>query len=82
MALPATDPYSAVISGAVQGLTSGAATADQKQQSAFDNSGWNVNFGSGSIASDRKQSAALADYMPYLLLAGGLLVVWRLTRRK
>jgi hypothetical protein len=82
MALPAMDPYSAVISGAVQGLTSGAATADQKQSSAFDSSGWNINFGSGSITSDRKQAGALSDYMPYLLLGAGLLVVWRFTRRK
>lgn len=83
MALPQMgDPYSAVISGAVEGLTGGAATADQNGSNSFDNSGFNVTFGGGSIATERTQTGALSAYMPYLLLGAGLLVVWRFTRKK
>lgn len=47
----------------------------------FDSSGWNVNFGAGTIESSRAQSAPMSEYMPYLLIGGALLVVWRMTRR-
>lgn len=54
--------------------------------SAFDSSGWNVNFGGGSITSERRESAAGAAasmdaYLPYVLIAAGVLVAWRMTRR-
>ena len=48
-----------------------------------DNSGWNVNFGGGNIDSQRTQSP-LGDtgkYLPYVVAAVGVLIVWRLTRR-
>lgn len=81
MAVP-MDPYSAAISGAMQGLTGGSATADQKSQTGFDNSGWNINFGSGSIDAQRSQSGTLSEYLPYMMVGAALLVVWRFTRKK
>ena len=41
----------------------------------FDNSGWNVTFGNGSgIEASRSQVGALAQYLPYLLAGGALLL--------
>ncbi len=48
----------------------------------FDASGWNVNFGSGTIESKREQSGELGSYLPYVVVAAGLLIAWRLTRRE
>lgn len=58
--------------------------------SSFDSSGWNVNFGSGGITSQRTQAdpasvaaTARADaYLPYVLAGAALLVVWRMTRKR
>lgn len=47
----------------------------------FDSSGWNVNFGAGTIESSRAQAGPMPEYLPYLLIGGALLVVWRMTRR-
>ncbi|MGB4345320.1 MAG: hypothetical protein WBJ21_02870 [Burkholderiaceae bacterium] len=69
-------------SGLAKGLTGGSATSSNKSDSMFDASGWNVQFGDGSITTDRTQGGAMSAYMPYLLLAGGLLIVWRFTRKK
>jgi hypothetical protein len=62
------DPYSAAF-GAVSGL--GKAALDDKTnltqsgsvKTQFDNSGWNVNFGSGSASSS---SSALPDFSSML----------------
>lgn len=53
-------------------------------QSSFDSSGWNVNFGAGSIRSDREQKQAgnFDQYIPYVIAAAGVLIVWRLTRKR
>ena len=48
---------------------------------AFDSSGWNVNFGNGSIDSTRGGSG-LSDYVPYVLAGLGLLVAWRMYRKR
>lgn len=48
---------------------------------AFDSSGWNVNFGSGSIDSTRG-SEGLGGYLPYIVAGVGLLIVWRMTRKR
>ncbi len=50
---------------------------EAKSNSAFDSSGWNVNFGSGSVTS----SPAMSTYLPYVILGAGLLVVWRMTKK-
>lgn len=48
---------------------------------AFDSSGWNVNFGSGSIDSARG-SEGLGSYLPYIVAGVGLLIVWRMNRKR
>lgn len=50
----------------------------------FDSSGWSVNFGAGSIAATRAQSQPgdLGQYLPWLLAAAGVVVVWRLSRKR
>ena len=48
--------------------------------SSFDSSGWNVNFGGGSISSNRATDS-LGAYTPYMLAAVALLIVWRLTKK-
>ncbi len=52
----------------------------------FDSSGWNVNFGSGSIESSAKKSDAsalgdLSQYLPYVLIFVGGLVAWRMMKK-
>lgn len=60
----------------------GPSTADQKGDFAFDSSGWNVNFGGGSIESSRAQDTGANDYVKYVVVGAVVLIVWRLTRRK
>lgn len=48
---------------------------------AFDSSGWNVNFGSGSIDSTRG-TEGMGAYVPYILAGIGLLVAWRMFRKR
>lgn len=68
--------------GGALGGSAGPSSAD----AMFDHSGWNVNFGAGSIAADRRQgtapiAGALDGYLPYVLVAAGVLIAWRMTRR-
>jgi hypothetical protein len=79
---PLTAGITGLASGFASGLMGGSSTATQKSDSMFDASGFVVQFGDGTISTDRKQNGAMGDYMPYLLLAAGLLVVWRFTRKK
>lgn len=48
--------------------------------SSFDSSGWNVNFGSGSVSSSRAD--ALGQYGPYILAAVAVLIVWRMNKKR
>ena len=48
--------------------------------SAFDSSGWNVNYGEGDIASGA--ASGLGQYTQYILLAAGLLIAWRIYKAK
>lgn len=65
----------------------GPSNATGRGESRFDSSGWNVAFGSGSIDSKRSQtetetqSGSFDQYLPYILAAAGVLIVWRLTKR-
>lgn len=61
----------------------GPSNATGRTDSSFDSSGWNVAFGSGSIDSKRSQteSGSFDQYLPYILAAAGVLIVWRLTKR-
>lgn len=87
MAAPVpVDPLTAGITGLASGLGSGlmggSSSAAQDTSSMFDSSGWVVQFGDGSVSTQRSQAGALSEYMPYMVLAAGLLVVWRFTRKK
>lgn len=60
----------------------GPATAGLRSgNNAFDSSGWNVNFGEGSIDSNRG-GEGLGAYLPYIVAGLGLLIVWRMNRKK
>ena len=62
----------------------GAAPTSAVSASPFDASGLSFNFGSGSIDSERSTGAAndLAQWLPYVGIAAGLLIAYLLTRRK
>lgn len=90
--LASSNPYMAAANiGAdvLKAATGGTSSAGGTSTSSFDSSGWNVNFGSGTVNSDRTQGtpmgggavASLNPYLPYVLVAAGLLVVWRMTRK-
>lgn len=66
------------------GMMSPAGPSAATGSSVFDGSGWNVNFGAGTIESSREQGggAALSGYLPYAALAVGLLIAWRITRKR
>ena len=68
--------------GGLSANSTASATAGLRSgDNAFDSSGWNVNFGSGSIDSTRGASG-LSDYVPYVLAGLGLLVAWRMYRKR
>lgn len=72
-----TVPFGALSSmGGMTGGAGGSAGGSAGSNSGFDNSGWNVNFGSGSI------DAGMGQYMPYVLAAAAVLIVWRMTRKR
>ena len=91
-AATATNPWLGVASslagGLAQGLSapSGPSQAYGKSDAIFDNSGWNVSFGSGAITStsDKTNSSTgeMDNYLPYFALAIGAIVLWRMTRNK
>lgn len=62
------------------GAGGAAGPATSKADAMFDSSGWNVNFGAGTIESSASKSN-LTQYMQYALIAAGLLIAYRLTRR-
>lgn len=84
--LSASNPYMAagsMLKDALGGPSN--ATSGGTSSSSFDSSGWNVNFGGGSIDSNRSQTpagvGAVDAYLPYALGAFALLIVWRMTRK-
>lgn len=87
-AAAAVNPWMALasplLSGLGQGLggSAGPSNAALRGESVFDSSGWNVNFGGGTIESSRAQAGQLSEYMPYILVGAGLLIVWRMTRKR
>lgn len=72
--------FAEVAGGAADALAAGN-SSDGKSYSSFDSSGWNVNFGSGGISSSRSQAGELQGYLPYMVLAVGALLAWRLMRK-
>jgi len=62
--------------GSYSGGAGGAAgPATSTSSSGFNSSGWNVNFGGGSIDSGSSK------LLTYALLAAGVYVAWKLSRR-
>lgn len=56
-----------------------SATSGGYNSLAFDNSGWNVNFGSGSVTSERTQQTTA--WQQYALMALGLVVAWKVLKK-
>jgi hypothetical protein len=68
----------------IQGEDALTSTSNPFSYSAFDNSGWNVNFGSGRIDSARTETpvgSVPTSYLPYIAAAVGALLLWRMTRK-
>lgn len=83
-ALAAVNPWLGAGALAVDAINGGApGTASGQSTSSFDSSGWNVNFGSGSIESKRAQETAgqMDAYLPYALIFVGAMIVWRMTKK-
>lgn len=63
----------------------GPSNAVGRSDSVFDSSGWNVNFGAGDVTSadsrDQGQAGQFDRYVPYVLAAAAIMIVWRMTRR-
>ena len=73
----------ATFGGGLQGGAAGPSAAGGTLTSGFDSSGWAVNVGAGSAGANRGGAGGdLQQYVPFVLAAAGLLIVWRLTRRK
>lgn len=86
------NPWLGVASGFASGLGSsvsksaGPSEAFGRSEAVFDNSGWNVSFGSGDIksASDKTTTGSggdMGNYLPYFALAVGAIILWRMTRK-
>lgn len=77
---------SSVLSTPPAGPSNVAARLDQTFSSPFDGSGWNVNFGSGAINSNRTQEEAtpasaitksVMDWVPMVALGIGAVILWK-----
>lgn len=85
------DPWTALGGSFLAGFGSslnspaGPSNAVARQDSPFDSSGWNVNFGTGGITSsdrrDQGKAAEFGPYVPYVIAAAAVLIVWRMTRK-
>lgn len=88
--LAAANPYAAGAQAAGQALQTALAGANSSANDAavknvFDHSGWNVNFGSGEITSERRQTEApeaalqgIAQFLPLIGLAVAGLIAWKM----
>jgi hypothetical protein len=79
----------------IQGRDALSASSMFDGQVGFDSSGWQVNFGSGSIDATRSQvetgkpagtlaafAPAFDQYLPYAIAAAALVIAWRMTRKR
>jgi len=83
---------SAFAGGLGQGVGSPAAPSNAvgRSEAVFDNSGWNVNFGSGDVSSTAEKTTStgagsmgnMTDYLPYFAAAVGAIILWRMTKKK
>lgn len=63
----------------------GPSAAGGTTNNGFDTSGWAVNFGTGNASATGSTESPLGNlggYLPYVLAGVGLLVVWRMTRKR
>lgn len=88
-------PWGAAIGGAIGlfsgGGVGGGAGASTPTNSSnmgmvegpnFDHSGWNVTFGNDSaIAASRTEQGEFSQYLPYVVVAGVLLLGWRYLKK-
>lgn len=69
----------------VAGGSAGPSAANNKQEAAFDSSGWNVTFGNGDIAATTDKNtggvATVASYAPYIALSIGAIVLWKMFKK-
>lgn len=71
------DPFNATAS--YSGGAGGAAgPSTSRGENFFDSSGWNVNFGGGSISTADK----LGAYIPWIVAGVGALVLWKMYRKR
>lgn len=78
-------------SSLAKGSGAGPSSATSKGEAVFDNSGWNVVFGSGSIAStsdkttglggDGSSSAFSEKYIGYFIAIFGAVLLWKMTKK-
>lgn len=75
------NPYAAV-AGAVMGAaqTATSSSAEGKFQTGYDNSGWNINFGSGSITSSAEKREALSQWVGIASGIAALLVILKVIK--
>lgn len=74
--------------GQALGSSGGPSNAAGRSEAVFDNSGWNITFGTGDITakSDKTTSNGSGgmlgggDYTTYFMLAVGAVILWRMTR--
>lgn len=93
----AANPWIGVASSFAGGLGKGLGTpaapssAAGRSEAVFDNSGWNVTFGTGNIDSTSEKSTStgagslggtMTDYLPYFAVAVGAVILWRMTKKR
>ena len=69
----------------LKGGDAGPSAAGGTTNNGFDTSGWAVSFGTGNATATGSTESLLGKtggYLPYVLAGVGLLVVWRLTRKR
>ena len=76
------NPYAAAASalGAMTGTTATSGSTGNKNDAAIDNSGWNVNFGSGSITSSADKREALSQWVTIASGSAALLVILKVIK--
>lgn len=83
--LPALLAAAPAIMGAAKAAPAGPSEANSSGMiggSAFDNSGWNLTFGSNSgITAERTQATPMQGYLPYVLVGVAGLLAWRYLKK-
>lgn len=76
------NPYAAAAGalGAMAGTTATSGSTGNKNDAAIDNSGWNVNFGSGSITSSADKREALSQWVTIASGIAALLVILKVIK--